>query len=100
MSVVKMRIEIERALRDFMGGNGAVPTRPTGLGNMLRELHRRGLAPASTAQLLDSLRVMNEASHGVDVAPESAQRAVDIGTIFLAELRSLGGNDLGHGDTP
>ncbi len=89
MSVVKLRIEIERALRDFATANGFSPSRPTSLGIMLRELQRRGLAPASTQQFLDSLRVMNEAAHGVDVDPESAQRAVDVGTIFLAELSDL-----------
>ncbi|WP_236000484.1 hypothetical protein [Bradyrhizobium uaiense] len=93
MSVVKMRMEIERALRNFMGDHGFASTRPTSLGDMLRELHRRGLAPASTAQLLDSLRVMNEAAHGMDVDPATAQRAVDAGTAFLAELRNMRGND-------
>lgn len=43
-----------------------------------------------------SLRVMLEASHGVDVDGTSAQRAIDVGTTFLAELRELrarGGKD-------
>ncbi|WP_247356738.1 PDDEXK nuclease domain-containing protein [Bradyrhizobium sp. 160] len=92
MSVVKMRMEIERALRNFMRDHGFASTRPTGLGDMLRELHRRSLAPVSTPQLLDSLRVMNEAAHGMDVDPATAQRAVDAGTVFLAELRNMGGN--------
>ena len=99
MSVVKMRMEIERALRDLMANHGLAPTRPTGLGNMLGELHRRGLAPAGTAQLLDSLRVMNEAAHGMDVDPATAQRAVDAGTVFLAELRNLRGNGPVNGET-
>jgi hypothetical protein len=34
---------------------------------MLRELRRQGPVPASTEQMLGALRVMNEASHGVDV---------------------------------
>lgn len=99
MSVVKMRMEIERALRDFMAEHGFAPTQPTGLGNMLRELHRRSLAPAGTAQLLDSLRVMNEAAHGMDVDPATAQRAVDAGTAFLAELQNLHGNGPVDGET-
>lgn len=97
MSVVKMRMEIERALRDFMGNHGFAP--PTGLSNMLRELHRRSLAPSSTAQLLDALRVMNEAAHGLDVDPTAAEQAVDVGTVFLEELRNLRGNDPGDGET-
>ncbi|MCK1344118.1 MULTISPECIES: PDDEXK nuclease domain-containing protein, partial [unclassified Bradyrhizobium] len=92
MSVVKMRMEIERALRNFMRDHGFASNRPTGLGDMLRELHRRSLAPVSTPQLLDSLRVMNEAAHGMDVDSATAQRAVDAGTVFLAELRNMGGN--------
>jgi hypothetical protein len=53
---------------------------------MLRDLHRRGLAPANIKRLLDTLRVMNEAAHGVDVDPEAAARAVEVGTAFLTEL--------------
>ncbi|WP_246785739.1 hypothetical protein [Bradyrhizobium sp. cir1] len=92
-----MRIEIERALRDFMGNHSFAP--PTGLSNMLRELHRRSLAPASAAQLLDALRVMNEAAPGLDVDPTAAEQAVDVGTVFLEELRNLGGLDPGDGET-
>jgi predicted nuclease of restriction endonuclease-like (RecB) superfamily len=93
MSVVKLRIEIERAVRDFAAANGLGPTRPTGIGNMLRDLDRRGLAPAGTGRFLDTLRVMNEASHGVEVDSEAAARAVEIGTAFLAELIEHGRND-------
>ncbi|WP_187436051.1 PDDEXK nuclease domain-containing protein [Bradyrhizobium hipponense] len=98
MSVIKLRIEIERALRDFMADNGFAPTRPIALAAMLRELQRRGLAPASTAQFIDSLQVMNEVVHGLNVDPESAQRAVDVGTAFLAEVRNSRGNDPVHGE--
>lgn len=66
MSVVKLRIEIERAVRDFATANGVGPTLATGIGNMLRDLDRRG-APAGTGRFLNTLRVMNEASHGVEV---------------------------------
>ena len=88
MSVLKLRIEIERALRDFMADNGFA-RRSAGIGNMLRELHQRGLAPASTDRFLESLRIMNAASHGMDVDAEGTQRAVDVGTVFLAELKDL-----------
>jgi len=80
MSVVKLRIEIERALREFMSDNDLAPKRLTGIGDMLRELHRRGLAPASTERLVESLRVMNDASHGVDVDPEARN-----GQLMLAQ---------------
>lgn len=95
MSIVKLRIEIERTLRDIMRENGIAVRPPAGLGNMLGELHRRGLAPKSTTPLLDAVRVMNQAAHGLDVFAESAQRAVDIGTVFLTELRNQRGRDAG-----
>ena len=93
MSVVKLRIEIERALRDLAAARGVVVNRPVGIMNMLRDLQRQGLAPASTEQMLGSLRAMNEASHGVDVDTDVAKRAVEVCTIFLAELRAIDTDD-------
>ncbi len=93
MSVVQLRIEIERALREFATRNGFAPSGATGIGAMLRDLHRRGLAPTSTVRFLDSLRVMNEASHGVDVNPVAAARAVEVGSQFLAELTAMRTDD-------
>lgn len=93
MSVVKLRIEIERALRDLAAARGIAMNRPVGIMNMLRDLQRQGLAPASTEQMLGALRVMNEASHGVDVDADAAKRAVDIGTVFLTELRAVDADD-------
>ena len=86
MSVVKLRIEIERALRDYAAAAGFAPPRPTGIGPMLQDLQRRGLAPPSARAFAEALRVMNEASHGVDVDPDAAARAVEVGTTFLADL--------------
>jgi predicted nuclease of restriction endonuclease-like (RecB) superfamily len=96
MSVVKLRIEIERTLRDYASAQGIVATRPTGIGDILRDLRQRGLAPASTERFLESLRLMNAASHGLDVDAECAQRAIDVGSVFLNELKELSarGQDL------
>lgn len=91
MSVVKLRIEIERSLRDLAVVKGVAANRPVGIMNMLRDLQRHGIAPASTQEMLRALRVMNEASHGVDA--DAAKQAVDIGTVFLAELREIGTGD-------
>ncbi|WP_354259637.1 PDDEXK nuclease domain-containing protein [Bradyrhizobium sp. F1.13.3] len=93
MSVVKLRIEIERALRDLAVAKGVTANRPVGIMNMLRDLQRHGIAPASTQEMLRALRVMNEASHGVDVDADAAKQAVNIGTVFLAELREIGTGD-------
>jgi hypothetical protein len=86
MSVVKLRIEIERALRDYAAAQGLALARPTGIGIMIQDLQRHGLAPAGADAFMDALRVMNAASHGVDVDPDAAERAIRLGTEFLAEL--------------
>lgn len=88
MSVVRLRIEIERALRDLAEKKGIVFDRPVGIMNMLRDLRKNGAMPASTDEMLRALRIMNEASHGVDVDPDAAKRAVEVGTVFLTELRA------------
>lgn len=93
MSVVKLRIEIERAVRDLASERGVVFDRPVGIMNMLRDLQRHGPVPASTEQMLGALRVMNEASHGVDVDSDAAKRAMEIGGIFLADLKALNSDD-------
>src|ERR1700722_17807872 len=66
MSAVKLRIEIERALRDFTA------TLPRSITVVLRELKDLGVAPPSTDRFLEALRVMNEAAHGFDIDSTSA----------------------------
>ena len=86
MSVVKLRIEIERALRDYAAAQGFAPALPVGIGAMMQDLQRRGLAPAGAEAFIEAVRVMNAASHGVDVDPDAAGRAIRLGAEFLAEL--------------
>ncbi|CEG10609.1 hypothetical protein BN961_04049 [Afipia felis] len=93
MSVVKLRIEIERAVRDLASSRDVVFDRPSGITIMLRHLQKQGLAPASTEQMLGAMRVMNRASHGVDVDSDAAKQAVEIGTAFLADLRTITAED-------
>jgi hypothetical protein len=57
-----------------------------GIGAVLSDLKQRGMAPPSTDQFLEALKIMNEAAHGVDVDPTAAARAVGIGIEFLAKL--------------
>lgn len=89
MSAVKLRVEIERALRDHLAARGVNLPRPIGIGRMLRELDRLGDAPPSARPLLEALRAMNEAAHGLDVDIEATERAVAVGTAFMSELGSL-----------
>lgn len=86
MAVVKLRIEIERALRGFTAAQGVTPKRPESISSVLRELKERGLAPPSTDGFLEALPLMNEAAHGLDVDSTAVARAIGVGTTFLAEL--------------
>jgi 2'-5' RNA ligase len=90
LSVVKLRIEVERAVRSLMALHGIEIVWPMGVRQALRELQSRGVAPASTDAFLQALRAMNEAAHGLDVEPAAVEQATRIGSEFLAELRSLG----------
>lgn len=89
MSVVRLRIEIERGLRDIASERGIGFDRPAGILEMLRGLQRQGPTPISIEQMLDAAGVANEVSHGVDVDAEAARAAVEIGTLFLSELQAL-----------
>jgi hypothetical protein len=88
ISVVQLRIEIERALNDFTAAHGLLPKRPKSISTVLRELTERGLSPPSTDRFLDALRVMNEAVHGFSVNAMAVAEAVSVGTAFLEELSS------------
>jgi hypothetical protein len=86
MSVVQLRVEVERELRTLMGSRGA-ETRWSGIGQMLRELQTSATLSPSTADFETVLRVMNDAAHGIDVDPLAAEEAVRIGSRFLDELK-------------
>ncbi|MDB4223358.1 PDDEXK nuclease domain-containing protein [Granulosicoccus sp.] len=86
MALVELRINIEKALREFTNEHKFDSKRPMNIGMVLRELKLRDIAPPSTDNFLDALRTMNEAAHGFDIDPESADQAVNIGKVFLQEL--------------
>jgi predicted nuclease of restriction endonuclease-like (RecB) superfamily len=86
MSVIKLRIEIERALRKYVAARGDLSNRPTSISAVLRDLKRLGTAPPSTDRLIEALRIMNEAAHGFDIDAAAAEQAVSIGNEFLTEL--------------
>jgi len=86
MSVVKLRIEFERALRGFTAAHGITPKRPRSISSVLRELKERGVAPPITDRFLEALPIMNEAAHGLDVDSTAIAEAISVGTTFLCEL--------------
>ncbi|MBB4276402.1 PDDEXK nuclease domain-containing protein [Rhizobium mongolense] len=88
MSLVKLRIEVEREIRLLMNDHTEVE-RPLAIGSMLTELQRLGLAPQSMDRFRAALDAMNHAVHGLDVADADASDATDIATTFLAELRTI-----------
>ena len=88
MSAIKLRIEIERALRDFALAHAITSRRPLSIGMVIRELKQRGTAPPSTDRFLEALHVMNSVIHRVDVDPIAMEQAVSVGATFLAELSS------------
>jgi hypothetical protein len=86
LSVVKLRIEIERALRDFTAAHGIASEGPMSISKVLNDLKQRSVAPPSTEQFLEALHIMNGAAHGLDVDSTAVEQAIIIGTVFLAEL--------------
>ena len=91
LSLVKLRIEIEQALRSLMSLHGLPAQRPMGLGNMLRELDRHNVRIPATEGFLKAMSPMNAAAHGIDVSVDDAQAAEKIGAEFLAQIRNLEG---------
>jgi predicted nuclease of restriction endonuclease-like (RecB) superfamily len=88
MSLVKLRIEIEREIRLLLKSQ-TVTERPHPIGSMLVELQRLGLAPQSVDRFRAALHTMGRAAYGVEVAEADASRATEIATAFLAELRAI-----------
>lgn len=89
MALVKLRIDIERMLRQLTQQHGA-PNGPPAIRSMLERLAQvRGL-PQSAAAFGETLRILNAATHGVDVSVVAAAAALDAGTRLLDELKQLG----------
>jgi predicted nuclease of restriction endonuclease-like (RecB) superfamily len=89
MSLMRIRLEVERELRAQLLLKGR-ETRAFGILHMLRELEQFGQMPETSREFATALHAMNEAAHGLDVDPELAERAVQIGQNFLDELRRFG----------
>ncbi len=86
MSLVKLRLEIERALRSMVIQHDLPVDSPMSIVEVLENLKRRGLAPSSTDEFVGALRVMNRAAHGVELDTVAVADAVRIGNDFLTEI--------------
>jgi predicted nuclease of restriction endonuclease-like (RecB) superfamily len=88
MSLVKLRIEVERELRAMIDDRGTTE-RPLTIMASLTELARLGLAPASADRFRSALQTLNRAAHGLEVSEEAATEASTIAATFLADLRDI-----------
>lgn len=89
MSLVKLRIDIERTLREVAQQLG-MPDDTFAIRSMLNRLEAAGCSPQSAAAFEDALRVLNAATHGMEVSGDAAAAALDAGTRLLDEIRRLG----------
>lgn len=71
MSLVNVRIEIERALTDLAKANGLTP-QSLGVSRLIEELSRAELLPASAERVLRVVNAMNRAAHGIDIEAGAA----------------------------
>lgn len=88
MSLVKLRIEIERELRCLV--DNGVSSRPLSIEPMVAELQRTGQLPADFPAFRPAIDAMNRAAHGYDIDPIAAEDAAELGAALLAELRRAG----------
>jgi hypothetical protein len=88
LSIVGLRIEIERALRELLDRRGiTIPDRQT-IASMAQILQEMNLMPKAEKFNL-AIRIMNSAAHGSDLDNAATREAFDIGKKFLAQLQKL-----------
>jgi predicted nuclease of restriction endonuclease-like (RecB) superfamily len=86
MSLVKLRIEIERELRELAQSDGANGHRPLGLTQIINRSDALRALP-STEAFMAVVNSLNSAAHGTEVAPDDARIATEIATRFLTDIR-------------
>ena len=87
MSLLKLRIEIEREVRARLDPQSV--REPLSLGQALSDLALQGGVPAGSEAFRDALQVLNKAAHGVDIPKAEADDAIAVATQFLADLKAL-----------
>lgn len=88
MSLVELRMEVERELRAALAGRGTAK-RPLAIAEGLAELWRLGLAPPGTDRFRSALQTLNRAVHGLEVDRHAATEAAEVAAAFIGELRAM-----------
>ena len=88
MSLVELRIEVERELRAAVTLPG-IQADLSNISAMLRQLEPHAAVWDKMPEFEAALRVMNEAVHGHVVEPQAAEKALEAGKRLVAELRHL-----------
>lgn len=84
LSLVALRIEMERALRARLPEDD----RPLGVSSALERLIAAGRAPAPQPEFRSAIGALNRAAHGMDVTPEQADEAVRVVTAYIQALEA------------
>jgi predicted nuclease of restriction endonuclease-like (RecB) superfamily len=87
MSLVKLRIDIERELRALTDEGSISNDHPLALNELVRASEAVRALP-STEAFMAIVRSLNEAAHGIDVAKDQAEIATEAATRFLADIRA------------
>ncbi len=87
MSLVKLRIDIERELRALADEDSFPNDHPLALNELVRASEAVRALP-STEAFMAIVRNLNEAAHGIDIAKDQAEIATDAATRFLTDIRT------------
>lgn len=94
LSLIKLRMEIERELRLLIGIVGDSGP-PSNIESAIEELAHQGLVPASVDRFRLALQVLNQAAHFRSIGEKEAREATAVAAAFLAELREICSRDDG-----
>jgi hypothetical protein len=89
MALVKLRIDLERTLRQLAQQHGISADASTFGPTLQRLAAVQDLPPLRVADLGETLRALDVAAHGADVSADAAAAALDAGAHLLDALRQL-----------